>query len=129
VRRLIRKLALAMALTALAGPAGAHAFLDHASPKVGSTLSAAPSSLQLWFTQGLVAAFCRVSIEGPAGFGGAGSALPAPGDGRSLVVALKGPTPPGVYRVRWRVLSVDTHTTEGDFTFKVAPKVAPGGAP
>jgi methionine-rich copper-binding protein CopC len=26
---------------------------------------------------------------------------------------------PGTYRVTWRVLSVDTHTTEGSFTFKV----------
>jgi methionine-rich copper-binding protein CopC len=28
---------------------------------------------------------------------------------------------PGTYRVTWRVLSVDTHVTEGDFTFDVAP--------
>jgi methionine-rich copper-binding protein CopC len=118
VRTLI--LGLALALT-LAAPAGAHAFLDHASPKVGSTLRAAPASLQLWFTQGLVAASCRVTVEGPAGFGGAGPAQGAPGDSRSLVVALKGPTPPGVYKVRWRVLSVDTHATEGDFTFRVSP--------
>jgi copper resistance protein C len=28
---------------------------------------------------------------------------------------------PGRYRVVWRVLSLDTHVTEGDFTFDVAP--------
>ena len=28
---------------------------------------------------------------------------------------------PGNYRVEWRVLSVDTHVTEGDFTFDVVP--------
>jgi len=28
--------------------------------------------------------------------------------------------PPGVYTVKWRVLSVDTHVTEGDFAFTVA---------
>ena len=27
--------------------------------------------------------------------------------------------PPGRYRVIWRVVSVDTHVTEGDFTFDV----------
>ncbi len=27
---------------------------------------------------------------------------------------------PGTYRVMWRVLSVDTHVSEGDFTFDVA---------
>ena len=100
--------------------ANGHAFLDHADPRVGSTVRAA-GRLQLWFTQGLVAAFCQVSVTGPAGFGGAGRARPAAGDVRSLVVELRTPTPPGVYTVRWRVLSVDTHTTEGDFSFKVAP--------
>ena len=28
---------------------------------------------------------------------------------------------PGTYRVAWRVLSVDTHVTEGDFSFDVVP--------
>jgi len=31
------------------------------------------------------------------------------------------PLAPGRYRVKWHVLSVDTHVTEGDFTFTVAP--------
>ena len=29
--------------------------------------------------------------------------------------------PPGRYKVRWRVLAVDSHITEGAFTFRVAP--------
>ena len=29
------------------------------------------------------------------------------------------PLGPGTYRVKWRVLSVDTHVTEGDFIFRV----------
>jgi methionine-rich copper-binding protein CopC len=33
-------------------------------------------------------------------------------------VSLK-PLRPGTYKVSWRVLSVDTHTTEGTFTFRV----------
>jgi len=28
--------------------------------------------------------------------------------------------PPGTYKVNWRALSVDTHKTDGTFTFKVA---------
>ena len=28
---------------------------------------------------------------------------------------------PGTYRVKWRVLSVDTHVSEGEFTIDVAP--------
>ncbi|HJS62184.1 MAG TPA: copper resistance protein CopC, partial [Pseudolabrys sp.] len=29
--------------------------------------------------------------------------------------------PPGTYKVFWRVLSVDTHRAQGDFTFRVGP--------
>jgi hypothetical protein len=41
-------------------------------------------------------------------------------DGRMLSVKLK-PLPPGVYAVEWHVTSVDTHKTEGHFTFTVKP--------
>ena len=52
----------------------------------------------------------RVS-HGPAQVDAANPAL--------LQLALK-PLGPGTYRVKWRVLSVDTHVTEGDFTFRVS---------
>jgi methionine-rich copper-binding protein CopC len=35
-------------------------------------------------------------------------------------VGLK-PLPPGTYKVLWHALSVDTHTTEGSFSFHVGP--------
>lgn len=112
---------LAAAITLASAPAHAHAFLDHASPRVGSQVKPAPATLQLWFTQNLVTAFCQVSVSGPPGFGGAGPARAAASDPLSLVVDLRAPAPPGVYTVRWRVLSVDTHVTEGDFKFTVRP--------
>ena len=112
---------VAAALFASGPVAVAHAFLDHADPKVGSELRSAPRQLRLWFTQPLAAAFSRVTVSGPPGFAGAGPSRAAPGDPRCLIVDLTGPTPPGRYQVRWRVLSVDTHTTEGDFTFNVRP--------
>ena len=43
-----------------------------------------------------------------------------PNDGALLRVSLN-PLPPGTYKVVWHVVSVDTHPTEGDFTFQVAP--------
>ena len=75
--------------------------------------------VQLWFTEGLEPAFCRVSVTGPPGFHGAGPAKPVAGDPRSLALDLGAPVPPGTYVVRWRVLSADTHVTEGDFSFRV----------
>jgi hypothetical protein len=41
-------------------------------------------------------------------------------DATQLVVSLP-QLAPGTYRVTWRVLSIDTHVTDGDFTFDVAP--------
>nr|WP_280113455.1 copper resistance protein CopC [Methylobacterium nodulans] len=29
--------------------------------------------------------------------------------------------PPGIYRVTWHVVSVDTHRTQGSFTFEIRP--------
>ena len=113
-------LSAVLALSLFTG-AQAHAFLDRASPRVGSVASKPPTEVRLTFTQNLEVTFCRVSVTGPLGFGGAGAQRPAPGDPKSLVVDLRAPTPPGTYVVRWRVLSVDTHVTEGDFSFQVRP--------
>jgi methionine-rich copper-binding protein CopC len=39
-------------------------------------------------------------------------------NGDNMRIGLK-PLKPGAYRVHWRVLSVDTHVTEGNFSFRV----------
>ena len=123
-RRFVPGLALALAVLAPLA-AQAHAFLDKADPRVGSVVARAPPTLRLKFTQGVVVPFCRVTVTGPPGFGGAGPPRSVPGDPRSLTVDLKGAAPQGTYTVRWRALSVDTHVTEGDFSFQVQPQVRP----
>ena len=97
----------------------AHAFLDHASPPVGSSVPAAPPVVTLWFTQDLEPAFSSVTVTDQAGQRvDLGNAQVPQGSQSELQVGLK-PLPPGTYTVSWRVLSVDTHTTEGSFTFTV----------
>jgi copper resistance protein C len=96
--------------------AQAHAHLDHASPSVGGTVASAPQEITLWFTQNLEAVFSTVEV-----FDGSGGRVDAgkPNiSGNTMQVALK-PLSPGTYRVHWHALSVDTHTTDGTFTFKV----------
>ena len=115
------KLAIAAALALAPLGASAHAFLDHADPRVGSLNARGPVQVRLWFTQRLEPSFCRVTVTGPPGFRGAGPVRSVPGDARGLSVELTAPVPLGAYVVRWRVLSVDTHVTEGDFSFKVGP--------
>jgi copper resistance protein C len=99
-----------------AAAAQAHAFLDHASPLVGGTVASAPREVTLWFTQGLEPAFSRVEVSDSSGARvDQGNAQVS---GSTMRVGLK-PLAAGTYRVRWHVLSVDTHTTQGSFTFHV----------
>jgi copper resistance protein C len=113
----ILTLAAASLVAALASTAAlAHAFLDHAEPRVGSTVPIAPRELVLSYTQNLEPAFSSVEVSDAKG-GRVDTGKPTIG-GSTMRVGLK-PLPPGTYRVRWQVLSVDTHTTQGSFTFHV----------
>jgi methionine-rich copper-binding protein CopC len=116
MRKMIVIALLAPLLSAAA--AHAHAFLDHAEPRVGSSVGAAPRQLSLWFTQNLEPAFSGAQVVDSAGSRvDTGARVDAAN--RSLMrVPLKS-LRPGSYTVRWRVLSVDTHTTEGSFSFQV----------
>lgn len=100
-----------------ANTAQAHAFLDHASPLVGSTVETAPRQLTLTFTQSLEPAFSTVTVTGPSG--ARADTGKAQVSGNTMRIGLKA-AGPGTYRVRWRALSVDTHSTQGSFTFQVA---------
>ena len=98
--------------------ANAHAFLDHAEPRVGSTVSAAPKEVVLFFSQNLEPAFSTIEVSDASG-ARVDQGKPKV-SATTMRVGVK-PLPPGTYRVRWQVLSVDTHTTEGSFTFQVGP--------
>jgi methionine-rich copper-binding protein CopC len=56
-----------LVLTASAMPAGAHAFLDHADPRVGNTVKSSPSAVTLWFTQKLEPAFSSAQVTNASG--------------------------------------------------------------
>jgi copper resistance protein C len=102
---------------AIAAPAAqAHAFLDHASPLVGSTVPAAPHEVTLSFTQNLEPAFSTVAVTDGSG-ARVDQGKPSI-SANTMRIGLKA-LGSGTYKVRWHALSVDTHTTEGSFTFHV----------
>jgi methionine-rich copper-binding protein CopC len=104
-----------------AGLAAAHAFLEHATPPVGSTVTSAPASVSLRFTQRLEPAFSRVQVFDAEGKRvDRDDARLAPDAPTTLTVSVA-PLAPGRYVVKWRVLSADTHVTEGDYAFTVGP--------
>ena len=110
-----------LSAASLAGAAAAHAFLEQASPRVGSSISAAPAAVRLSFSEPVEPVFSTVIVSGPAGFAGSEPARAAEGDRRTLVAPLRRPMPPGRYVVRWRAVSVDSHITQGDFHFELKP--------
>jgi len=119
----LRGLGAAVALATLplgAGVAWSHAFLERAEPRVGSTVKLPPSQVRAWFTQDLEPAFSTLEVVNDKGERVDRGAAQVDASSRALLQVPLRPLPPGGYRVKWRVLSVDTHVTEGDFTFRVA---------
>jgi methionine-rich copper-binding protein CopC len=96
--------------------ANAHALLDRADPRVGSIVKEAPRQVSLSFTQKLEAAFSTVEVTDASG--------QRVDEGTPLIEDNVMSVPlrtisPGIYRVKWHVLSVDMHKTEGTFSFEV----------
>jgi methionine-rich copper-binding protein CopC len=96
--------------------ASAHAFLDHAEPRVGNTVASAPHEVTLWFTQKLEPAFSGMTVTDPSGQRVDTGKTRVSGNQMSVSLRAGGN---GTYHVTWHVLSVDTHTTDGNFTFQV----------
>jgi methionine-rich copper-binding protein CopC len=118
----VKGLRATLVVTALlfgSSTASGHAFLDRAEPRVGSTVKIAPTQVRVWFTERLEAAFSTLEVLNERGERvDNGPPRTDESNPDMLQVPLKA-IGPGTYRVKWRVLSVDTHVTEGDFTFRV----------
>lgn len=118
-RFIIAGLCAAILLSPLS--AHAHAHLDHATPAAGSVQSPAPKEVVIWLTEALEPKFSTIEVRDSRGVAmQAGPATLVPGNTVQLRVPLKD-LGAGTYKVIWRVLSVDTHRSQGEFTFEVGP--------
>jgi methionine-rich copper-binding protein CopC len=107
-----------LAVACSATPAFAHAFLNHAEPGAGATMARSPKNVVLKFSEKLEPAFSGVIVADQSGRSvEAGSVEIA----NNCMMAPLRPLPPGRYRVFWHVVSVDTHRTEGAYSFTVKP--------
>jgi hypothetical protein len=109
----------AVLLGALAARAEAHAFLDHAEPKVGSRVSEPPTEVKAWFTQQLEPDFSSLQV-----LDGQGNQIDKKDShidakDKTLLIVSVPALQDGQYKVVWSVVSVDTHHTHGDFKFTV----------
>ena len=110
------KIALvALTMLGCSTTADAHAMLDHASPAVGSTVASSPGAVTLYFTEALEPKFSGAEVHG-AGGGRVDHGTSVSGSTMRISV---GNMAPGSYSVTWHALSVDTHKTQGSFSFTV----------
>ena len=112
--------ALLCVLATAPAAVSAHAFLDRAEPRVGSTVRFAPTQVRLWFTGTLEPAYSRVQVLDASGARVDLNDSSVDSSDRLLLRVSVRPLVPGQYKVLWRVLAVDGHVTEGDFRFKIA---------
>jgi copper resistance protein C len=113
----LRVVVICAAMLASASAANAHATLKRSSPDAGSTATASPQEVSLMLSDQVEPAFSRIEVTDAAGARVDAGKITVSGD--TMRVGLK-PLSPGSYRVHWRAISVDTHKTEGDFTFSVS---------
>jgi methionine-rich copper-binding protein CopC len=105
-----------IAIACLAAPASGHAFLQRAQPSAGATLAVPPKRIALAFTERLEPVFSGVAVSDSSGHGVEAGAVQF--GGNAMMVPLR-PLAPGTYRVAWHAVSVDTHRTEGAYSFTV----------
>ena len=98
----------------------AHAFLERAEPSVGSTVRISPNEVQIWFTENIEPAFSTIQVFDATGNEVDKRDVHLDRSNKALLhVSLLPPLKAGTYKVVWRVVSVDTHVTNGNFTFRV----------
>jgi methionine-rich copper-binding protein CopC len=97
----------------------AHSFPEKETPSAGQKVASPPPEIVIGFDAPIEKLFAKLEVAGADGMNEAVGAPQVSDDGRQLSVkvsALK----PGDYTVKWAVVCIDTHHTEGSYTFSVA---------
>jgi copper resistance protein C len=102
-------------------PAGAHAFLERADPRVGSTMKTPPTEARLWFTDDLDPQSSNVQVVDQAGQRVDNGDTRVDISNHALLRVSFPALTPGLYKVIWHVVSPDGQVSAGDFTFRIAP--------
>ncbi len=117
--RVLTRLLLVVLVTLGAGglllaPASAHVSLTGTTPADGASIGAAPTVVELTYSDALLEVGNVVVMAGPDG----PLVLdPLQVSDRTLVQPLPADLPPGEYTVQWRAASGDGHPIEGTFAF------------
>ena len=97
----------------------AHAFLKDANPGVGSTTQTSPSEVRIRFTENIEPAVSSIQVFDASGKEVDKHDLHLDRSDHALLHISLPQLRAGTYKVVWRVVSIDTHVTNGNFTFRV----------
>ena len=105
----------------LGGAAGlkAHAFVEHAEPAAGSTVQTSPAEVKIRFTEKIEFSFSSIQVFDASKKEVDKRDAHLDHSDRALLHVSLPQLGVGTYTVAWRVVSVDTHVTNGTFTFRV----------
>jgi len=118
----LKKILNASALVALmagASTAFAHAHLEQATPAADSSASDV-KVLRLQFSEGVEQAFTKVAVSHDGAPVALSSVKTEPADKKVLIVTPEQPLASGQYEVKWNAVSVDTHKSNGEYSFTVS---------
>jgi hypothetical protein len=119
MKRCLPLTACAALLLLIAPLAHAHAFVDHADPKVGSKVAQSPTTVEVWFTEDIDASGSGMEVVDSQGHQvDKADCHVDPKDKSALIVSVQN-LPPGKYKVEWHALCEQGHKTHGDFKFDV----------
>jgi len=114
-----RTVILLLILVAASARLEAHAFLKDADPGVGSTVQTSPREVRIRFTENIEPAVSSIQVLDASGKEVDKHDLHLDRSDHAVLRVSLPQLGAGTYKVVWRVVSVDTHVTNGNFTFQV----------
>lgn len=112
---------IVVAIVSTVRAAAAHSFPEHEDPSAGATVAATPAQVTIKYDAPIEKLFDSLQVLDATGQDKAAGAPQVSADGHELSVPVA-PLNPGEYTVKWRVVCIDTHHTEGSYSFTVRAK-------
>jgi copper resistance protein C len=111
-----------LGVIAAAARVEAHAFLVRTEPPVGSKVNKAPTEVRIWFSEAVQEGISSIKVFDVRGKQVDKKDTHSDRANRAvLCVSLIPSLTAGSYKVVWRVTSMDTHVTDGNFHFQIVP--------
>jgi methionine-rich copper-binding protein CopC len=111
-------LLVTLTIVGLVSRVAAHSFPEEQHPAAGQKLAAPPSEIRIKFDAPIEKLFAKLQVLDASGKDHVVGAPEVSSDGIELSTKVAALTP-GEYTVRWAVVCVDTHHTEGSYSFTV----------